>query len=346
MSTIRFPHQRARHCASGALRGLLAHHALSYGNTPSSEAFIFGAGAGLDFHVSEAADPDPWPQTPPSVWIMGRSLDFERRFCRHAGIGLETVETDDPQEGWARVAAELDRGRFVMLRADLAELEYLDADLRNAHHVVVVLGDAGKPGRVLISDGECDDVIDCSISSLARARASRGFPTPTCHTAWLMRFPEELPQPERLVRRAIEVTVATMCDGDRDPRGTGEPVGLAGVDAFAAGYADWPGRFDPLLGGALRRLRVFIRAAGTGGALFRSLQAGFLEEATGLLGDDRLQGCAQRFDTLAAAWVALAASVRQGAPEAGHAAGQPHVARICELEHQAVDSLAAWTAAG
>ena len=114
----------------------------------------------------------------------------------------------------------------------------------------------------------------------------------------------------------------------------GEPVGLAAVDALAAGYPAWPETFDEYeLEKALGGLWVFIVKAGTGGAMFRSLHARFLRDAAGWLRDGRLESLAEHYDELAAAWIELA----DAAKRRDHEAGVGIVDVVRSMEHRGVE---------
>ncbi|MFL5911846.1 MAG: BtrH N-terminal domain-containing protein [Gaiellaceae bacterium] len=334
-----FPHRRARHCAAGALARMLEHAGLSYGREPVSEAFAFGLSGGLDFEWTASPRPDPWPAMPSGVWLMGRRIELEDMFWEHVGAQVVIQTSDDPRRGWEWVAEEIDAGRPVMLRAELGEMEYLDVPLRNAHHVLVVVG--YDESRALVSDGETNQLQWCSLACLSRARAIGRFPTPTEHRSWLVRLPDQLPPAEDAIRRAVGAAARTMRTAQRDPCGTGEPCGLAAVRSFARDYPDWPDRFGADLAAALKRLRFFISHAGTGGGLFRRLQSEFLFDAAALLDDEALRECAHGYARLARTWTDLARTVRDKDAARGHRAGVPIVASIEELEHEGVERLEA-----
>jgi hypothetical protein len=115
------------------------------------------------------------------------------------------------------------------------------------------------------------------------------------------------------------------------------------VDRLAASYPEWPERYgQERLGRALGGLWVFIVKAGTGGAMFRSLQAGFLRESAELLGDPALASAAAVYEELAGEWVALAgaaAGARNGDATAAHAAGTRHVEAIARLERDGAEAM-------
>lgn len=336
---IDFPHRRAGHCGSGALRDLLEFHGLSWGPAPLSEGIAFGLGAGLGFVYVELAHMDP------PVYLIGRGPGLERDLCRHVSATAERVETDDPDVGWALLKARLDSGQPTMINADIRHLEYLRVQMQNTMHGIVVTGYDEAEAVAFIADNDRDEIQRCSLEALARARCSDGFPRPNRHSTWLIDFPAALPEPASAIRRCLDRTVANMRGGDESMGAPPEALGLAGVRRFAGAYPEWPSRFGDRLAAALRGLRVFIVKAGTGGAMFRSLHAGFLHESGRLLGDPGLADAARVYDQLSEAWIGLAAaSGADSDPQAAHAAGVPHMERIGRLEHAGVEAMEAWLA--
>jgi hypothetical protein len=339
---IDYPHRRAGHCGSGSFRDLLEFHGLSWFDGPMSEGMAFGLGAGLGFSYVEI------PGMTPPLYMVGRGAAMERDFCEHLGIGVDNRHTDDPAEGWALVRDRLDAGEPAMVNADIAHLEYLRVRLQMTMHVIVITGYDEAEGVAFIADNDRDEIQRCSLTALAAARHSDGFPAPNRHSTWLMDFPAALPEPGPVVTRAVVRAVEHMRGAMSDSLGAPpEAMGIAGVGTFAGGYASWPERFGDGLADALRGLRVFIVKAGTGGAMFRSLHAEFLGDCARLLADDGLAAAGEAYDALSAEWVALAEAVSaEGAdPSDAHAAGASHVSRIAELENAGLEAMEGWLAA-
>ena len=286
----------------------------------------FGLGAGLGFAFVELGTLDP------PLYLVGRTADLERDICKHLGIGLDLLQTDDSAEGWAWLKAELDAGRPTMVWADIQHLEYLRVRLHMTMHDIVVTGYDEREGVAFIADNDRDEIQRCSLPALALARNSQAFPGPNRHATWLMDFPAALPDPARAVRGALAGAVENMRGGGEGLTTRAEGMGLGGVEVFAETYPEWPERFGDKLDAALRGLRVFIVKAGTGGALFRGLHARFAHDAGALLDDSRLKDVAALYDDLASEWVALADAD-------GHAAGLPHVERITSLEAAGVEAM-------
>jgi hypothetical protein len=197
-----------------------------------------------------------------------------------------------------------------------------------------------------VADNDRDELQRCALESLARARNSHAFPAPNRHATWVMEFPEGLPEPGPVVERAVRGTVDHMRTGGGGRLGDEADLyggaGLEGVTALAESYPEWPERFGDRLADALRGLDVFIVKAGTGGAMFRSLHADFLDRAASLLEDRELDEPARVYRELSVAWVELAESTRQGDPAAAHDAGREPMRRVGELEHRGVEAMEAW----
>jgi len=228
-----------------------------------------------------------------------------------------------------------------MVWADIKHLDYLRVRMHNTMHDIVVLGYDTERGVAWVADNDRDEIQACSLESLARARSSDAFPGPNRHATWVMEFPRRLPPPATAVRAGVARAVANMKGGgDGLTEGFGA-AGLAGVTAFAERYPLWPEAFDDL-GSAMAALRVFIVKAGTGGAMFRSLEAEFLADAAALLGDPGLRHAATQCRVLSEAWRELAGHAGADDSRAAHAAGRASVERIFAYEEMLVRTLERW----
>ena len=330
----RFAHELAGHCGSGSLRDLLRFHGLDYGHGPLSEGAAFGLGAGLGFLYVEV------PQVRPPIYLVGRTASLEEDIARILGLGLEVRETDDAAEGWAWVRDAVAAGAPPLILADIQELEYLRVRMSNTRHSIVVVDHDEEAGLVCIADNDREDLQECSVASLAAARASQGFPGPNHHRVYDYTWPAQLRDPLAATRDAVTTAVANMRTGGDALAGLPGSTGLAGVDTFAAAYARWPETFGDELPAALKGLWVFIVKAGTGGAMFRSLHARFLHDLAAVLDDPVLAEAGAVYDDLAAAWVTLSVDAGEGEFEAGLA----HVEEIVRLEHEGVAAMERWLA--
>ncbi|RAY15453.1 PRTRC system protein E [Actinomadura craniellae] len=302
---------------------------------PPDEGLVFGLGGDLAFtYVRTGANP----------FFVGRGPDLELRFCDRLGIATRRDQTDDPAEGWRWVTGQLDAGRPVMVWADIADLPYLRVRLSNARHDIVVIGYDDEAAWVV--DNDRADVQRVPLAALAKARDSHGFGGPNRHATYPMGFPAALPDLLPAARDAAAAGVAGL-RGDQTtgalPPPPGETLlgtGLSGVEVFAADVAAWPDALDPgELAAARAALPVFIEKAGTGGGMFRRLQADFCRDVARLTGDRPFAAAADAYAACAAAWSALAALARD--PGTDHAALTRTAFALPALERAAVESLAA-----
>ena len=332
-------HRVAEHAASGALRDLLEHLRLSYAREPLSEGAIFGFSGALDLRVRVAATAIP------AIDLEGRAPSLELELCEHLGIPAQWRTSSNPTTGWELLRTELAEGRPVLVRADLAELDYRDGARHDTRHAILVTSADPATGVAWLADGGFPEPQRCSLQSLAAARASHAWPEPAHHALLALQgTPPRLADPGAAVAAALRRVVETM----RRPRRPDHPhvrAGLAAADALADAWAGLPRAAGERLGLTLDGLRFRIRDGGTGGALYRSLQARFLHEAAALLGSPQLGHAALVCDELADAWRALAAAIDGDDPLPAHRAGAPWVQRVRTLEHQHVEALEAHLAA-
>ncbi|MFA1550238.1 BtrH N-terminal domain-containing protein [Actinomadura chokoriensis] len=300
-----YPHRPGGHCGSASLRDLLEWAGLGW-DGPPGEGLVFGLAAGVDFQYFVS----PWLDPP--FYLQGRHLSLERDLCARLGIGFDVVQTDDPGEGWTRLAAELDAGRPVLAWADISELPYLRVAMSNTFHAVVITGYDLDAGTAFVADNDRADIQSVPLQTLAKARNSAGFPAPNRHATFPLSFPAALPDLLPAARDAAAAAVAALRAGDRPadpiiPEGVDCFYGVDGVRHFVADVSAWPDRFEPDgLAAALRALWIFIEKAGTGGGLFRRLQADFCHQVAGLTGDTAFAAAGDAYAACARAWTRLA----------------------------------------
>ena len=326
-------HRVADHAASGALRDLLEHLRLSYAPEPLSEGAIFGFSGALDLRVrlAEAAVP--------TIDLGGRAPSLELELCEHLGIPAQWRMTSDRATGWVHLRAELAAGNPTLVRADLAELDYRDGDRHDTRHAILVTSADPGAGVAWVADGSFPEPQRCSLDALAAARSSQAWPEPAHHGLLALGVrPTRLANPRAAVAAALGRVVEAM----RRPGRPDHPhvcAGLAAADALADAWPELPHAAGPRLAVTLDALRFRIRDGGTGGALYRSLQARFLHEAAALLGSPQLGQAALVCDDLADAWRALAGALGGDDPVFAHRVAGPWVQRIRSLEHEHVEAL-------
>jgi hypothetical protein len=177
-----------------------------------------------------------------------------------------------------------------------------------------------------------------TLASLAAARSSRAWPQPARHGQLRLRRPARLADP----RGAVAAALTRVVDAMRRPAVDGHPHVVSGLTAFDALIPAWSQLAeldDAALGETLAALRFRVREGGTGGALYRSLQARFEHDAAALLHSTSLGRAALTCDDLADAWRVFATVTEHAGPRVAHELATPCLQRIRVLEHDHVAAL-------
>ncbi|GAC1323894.1 MAG: BtrH N-terminal domain-containing protein [Mycobacteriales bacterium] len=338
-----YPHRSAGHCGSGALRDLLDWAGLGW-NGPPDEGLVFALGGGLGFSYLRV------PGLVPPVYLAGRGGDLEVDLLTRVGASVELRQTDDPALGWQWVRGELDAGRPVMVWADIAELPYLRVRLRMSRHDIVLIGYDDDEAVAYVVDNDRAEVQAVPYDALARARHSTSFPVPNRHATFVVDWPVQLPDLAAAAGAALTASARSLTDGGGDlvdssalSPGSLAGSGLAGIAAFAADVGSWPDVFDAAgLEAALRSLPVFIEKAGTGGGLFRALQAQGCRDIADLTGSAAIATAADGVGRCAQAWTALGLAAVDDGSLAERASRTARAAAVLPaLEAAAADALEA-----
>lgn len=339
---IPYRHRTGGHCGSAALRDLTEWADLGWGTQVPTEGLVFALGGALDFWCLRSR------QLRPQAYLVGRGSRLEEDYLTRIGAAFRVRSTDDPGAGWAWVTGEIDAGRPVMVWADIAELPYLRARLSMSRHDIVITGYDDDRQLAYVVDNDRDAIQTVPYENLRRARSSTGFPVPTRHTTYLIDWPPNVPELAAIAGPALAASAASMRGaGAGPPTGVVEnadlaAAGVAGVQLFADDLRCWPDLLDDeALAAALFGLWAFVEKAGTGGGLFRVLQAEGCQHIAELLGEEPAAAAAAAARDAADLWSAVAAKAVAAATPlrdrciaaAGLAAGLP------EAEHRLADAL-------
>ncbi len=339
---IPYRHRMGGHCGSGALRDLTEWAELGWGPEVPTEGLVFALGGALDFVYVRCA------RLRPQVYLVGRGGGLEEDYLTRIGAGLRVRSTDDPEVGWAWVTGEIDAGRPVMVWADIAELPYLRVRLSMSRHDIVIIGYDDDHQRAYVVDNDRDTTQTVPYLNLRRARSSTAFPVPTRHTTYLIDWPDRVPDLAAVagpalaasarLMRGVAAGPPTILVEDADLTG----AGITGVQLFADDLRRWPKLFDDdALAAALFGLGAFIEKAGTGGGLFRVLQAQGCQHVADLLDDEAAAAAATAARDAANLWGAVAAKAvdADATPRDRCIAVAELAARLPEAEHRLADAL-------
>lgn len=336
-----YPHELAGHCGSGALRDLLEWASLSYGNRPMKEGLVFGLAGELSFRYLKGPGLGGAP-----FYLVGRGADLTTKLCRRLAVECEVRTTDSPDLGWRWLREEIDQGYPLLCWADMEHLPYLNVQMRMSRHDIVAIGYGLSDVEVVDNDRELPQRL--SHIQLIHARNSYGFPTSTMNTCYPMRFPKSLPLLHETAASALRESAENMLDSSPSPFlgsrsiEVSEAVGLDGVEFFARDVERWGAVADEnQLAAAHSLLAVFIEKAGTGGGLFRRLQAEFLDQLSQLTSDSAVAAAARIWWDLAEAWTLLAVKAKDSsrAPAVRQKSLGAIVEKLPDLERVALKSL-------
>lgn len=286
---------------------------------------VYGLSGGHAFFYGDEVPGIPF-------YLVGRTGSMERDIAGHLGATVRMRQTDDPDEGWAWVKNAIDLGGTPMVWADVGELEYLRVRMHNTRHAIVVVDYDEDHGVAWIADNDRAELQPCSLESLRRARNSTAFPAPTRNATFTYDWPAALPPLADAVLAAGATTIDNMHRRGDAVGGVPGATGIVGLERFAGGFYEWPAHHGDDLPAALDLLRVLIVKAGTGGTMFRSLQASYLEEVSAALEDLSLGRVGARFRALSDTWGHLA----EACAAHDHRAAGALVGDIHRLEHEAL----------
>jgi hypothetical protein len=288
-----YSHRTGEHCASTAVRNLLAHH-----GTDLSEAMVFGlaSGAGFFYFKNDAVSP--------TRMFHGRTPTFETNLGANTGLAFD--EHDEPDDARAEqlLRERLDAGVPVLLSTDTFYLGYHHTASHFPGHTCVAVGYDGA--GVWIADRKFAELQQCSFEELRRARNAPDYPIRCANRSGDFASGARLTLPladavrAALRRSAREMLAPTLAF-------PGSVGGIPGMRALAADFPSW--KDAPDWSWAARFGYQIIIKRGAAGSFFRSLYADFLREAALQL--PVLGAFARRMDAIADRWRALAVPLEQ-----------------------------------
>ncbi len=284
---IDFPHRQFAHCESGVTANLLNYHGL-----PCSEALAFGIGSGLFFGYVPFVKLNFMPLT---TFRIGPGSIFGKA-TKRLGIEIKKEKFRDPVVAEKHLDSLLAEGRPVGAQTGVYWLPFFPPAYRfhfNGHNLVII----GKEGDdYLISDPIFEEPVRCPASDLRKARFAKGALAPKGKIYYIEKMPASFDLPQ-----AVTAGISEVC---RNMLKTPVPLaGVRGIRLLSRRLAKWPNKMsekDTILNlGHIIRMQEEI---GTGGGGFRFLYAAFLQEAAGILENDRLSELSQHCTEIGDLW--------------------------------------------
>lgn len=272
-----------------------------------TEEMVFGLGVGVGFVYYHH------PGMKPPVYVGGRIFNLEEHLCRHLGVGIQFVSGLDDERAWLEVKEMLDSGTPVMVHVDVYYLDYLRAKRHFSGHRVVLVGYDDEEGVAFVADNDRDEVQECTLANLAKARAAAYLPQPADNAFYRFDVPARLTPLDEAIKpalqKAVRYNIHLTPERERFSRNGYSAVrGVAGLRELSSAMAGWPDSMDDeTLSLLCKSLYVGVEKGGTGyGGFFRRIYGRFLREASGVMGSPGLDDLGDEFVSIGDMWTETA----------------------------------------
>ncbi|CAL9677297.1 hypothetical protein SUDANB1_08050 [Streptomyces sp. enrichment culture] len=279
------------HCESTALLNMLRNHDIEL-----SEPLIFGLGQGLSFLYWHS-------KQMPNPFLAGRVKPdhLMRNVADALSLQLGVQETSSPAKAEATLVKALDEGQVVGLKLDRYHLDYARENHHFAAHYVACIG--YEDDRFVVVETRSLGVQSASRESMARARSAKG---PMSSRNLSVRV-DPGGYDESVLAKACQTSILATAQEFLSPPITN--LGFKGIAKAGSLMLGWHDRLDRPVE-AMGIVGTSMEEGGTGGGLFRTLWAQFLEEAHELTGIEAYDALAVEYRRIARRWTDVANLLR------------------------------------
>lgn len=259
-----------------------------------TEPLAFGIGSGLFYiHI-------PFLKVNGGPAISFRSMPgaIFSRTCKSLDVKVERKKFRSHEAAQQFLDQKVDQDIPVGCQVGVYNLPYFPKEYRfhfNAHNLIVF----GRDGNdYLVSDPVMETTTRLSKEALEKVRFAKGALAPKGHLYYPV---QARPITEEVLRkgivRGINLNVRDML---RIPT---KIVGVRGINHTAGKVRKWREQHGERTAGLfLGQIVRMQEEIGTGGGGFRFIYAAFLEQASEILGDDRLLGISEQFTKAGDLW--------------------------------------------
>ena len=283
---IDFTHKQSAHCENGVVSNLMRHNGFEV-----SEPMVFGIGSGLLFSYLPFIKVN---YAPVFTYRAMPGLIFNR-FAKRVGVKVKREKFSSPEKAKARLDENLANNNPVGLQVGVYNLIYFPDEYRfhfNAHNMVVY---GKKDDDYLISDPVMEGVTSLTTKQLEKVRFAKGAFAPKGHMYYPISFPEKLELKEAIIKG-----IKHTC---RDMLAPAPIVGVRAMRWVAKNIKKWPVKYGAKKAnhylGQIVRMQEEI---GTGGGGFRYIYAAFLQEASQVLNNSKLEEFSKEMTQIGDAW--------------------------------------------
>lgn len=284
---IDFKHRHSAHCESGVSSNLLFHYGIDI-----SEAMAFGIGGGIFFGYLPFLRVNKLPITTFRCEVGG----IFKRLTKKLGVDVYWQKFRNPKKAMDALDRCLEKGIPVACRTGGYWLPYFPSAFRfhfNMHNLIVY----GKEGDdYLISDPVFEEPVTCHQKYLLKSRFAKGALAPKGTMYYLTNVPEKIDFAPAIIKGIQEACRRML-------KTPGPIIGVKGIRFLANRIEKWPKKLGKRK--AILHLVQLIRMQeelGTGGGGFRFMYAAFLQEAAGILKENRLLDLSRKMTSTGDRW--------------------------------------------
>lgn len=289
MSLIELPfeHKMAAHCETGTVTALLNHAGMQL-----TEPLVFGIGGGIFFGYLKSSDL-PFPM----FILRSRPGEIRQKISKRLGVKFKEQQFRSPESGQAALDAAIREGHPTAVQVDFFYMDYMPEWQRvhiNAHYIIVF----GMNGSTYhVSDSYYKQRSQLDRHKMLTARFAGGMMAPKGMMFYPTYIPEN-PDYEKAIITGIRKACFNML---RLPIPF---LGIKGIHKFADKLTEWPqlARDTEDLSDRVMKINVFLEDQGTGGGGFRYMYATFLQQAAGIVKDDRLNTMSKQMMEIGDKW--------------------------------------------
>lgn len=284
---IPFEHRMAAHCETGTVTSLLNHAGLKL-----TEPMVFGIAGGIFFGYLKTPD-----LAFPMFILRSKPGNIRKKVSKRLGIKFREKKFNNPAEGETALDEAIRDGHPTAVQVDFFYMDYMPEWQRvhiNAHYVIV----CGVNGsQYVVSDSYYKQKSLIDKSRMLTARFAGGMMAPK----GAMFYTENVPADIDLKKPIITGIKRASFNMTRLPIPF---LGVKGIRKFAEKVNEWPviARDTDDLADRIMRINILLEDQGTGGGGFRYMYATFLQQAAGIVNDDRLKTMSKEMMEIGDKW--------------------------------------------
>jgi len=265
---------------------------MNYHGIKLSEAMVFGIGSGIYFSHIPIIKLNGMPMTSFRPWPGA----IFKRVSKALDIDVEVTRFGDPEKAMRALDINLEKGIPTGLVVGVFYLDYFPTSYRfhfNAHNIIAI---GKEDGKYIISDPIMETLEYLPYDNLKKVRFAQGLQAPKGKMYYIKGLPDDI-DIKGAVIKGLKRTVREMVVLP------GPVIGVRGIRYLSKKVRNYPRRFTPAV--AAKHLGQIVRMQeeiGTGGAGFRFLFAAFLQEASSLLENPKLNELSARMTEIGDMW--------------------------------------------